>query len=45
MYMCRSDEYVANTLVLLDYYPLTSGGDWSIEVFHDHSFRLITLLN
>jgi hypothetical protein len=31
--LCRSDEYVANTLVLLDYYPLTSGGDWSIEVF------------
>jgi hypothetical protein len=30
--MRRSEEYVANTLVLLDYYPLSSGADWSIEV-------------
>ena len=29
---CRSDEFIPNTLVLLDYYPLTGAADWSIEV-------------
>ncbi len=31
---CRSDEYIPNTLVLLDYYPLTAGSEWSLEVLH-----------